>query len=91
MIRDVYNASTIPQPVNGSMLAPGGTAHHVEPDDHALALAETGDLILSQASVDDLSGDALAQRAADLDIKGRSSMSAEQLRKAVADKEKQDS
>lgn len=48
--RDVYNASTVPQPVGGQMLEPGGSATQVEISEDIKALADDGTLILSEAT-----------------------------------------
>ena len=48
------------------------------------ALIDAGDLQVLAETPAPLTGDALTARAADLDIKGRSSMSADELRAAIA-------
>lgn len=79
---------------DGLSVAPGEIAYEVDTTEpHNTRLLDEGRIIrVNEADVPDppkLEGRALNQRAQELDIEGRSDMSADQLRDAIAEKEKE--
>jgi hypothetical protein len=78
---------------SGRPLALGDTdISGVNPDDpHDKFLIDEGWLVNASPEPDQLSGDALNERARDLNIKGRSQMGVDELRAAVKQAEKEQS
>lgn len=75
---------------DGRPVAPGDVVGDVLPEEeplHDQGLLIDADMDPQGASTEPLAGEALDQRAKDLDIKGRTTMSADELRQAVADAE----
>jgi hypothetical protein len=73
---------------DGRPIAPGETIEDLDLDlPHNKLLHDEGRLVVLDQKRERLTGKALSDRAAELDIEGRTDMSADQLRAAIAKKE----
>lgn len=91
-MKSVYRvAATHPlTPTEGGMYGPGDQVEGIDPlDPHNAALIALGHLVLKPRA-DKLTGEPLQSRARELDIDGRSDMTADQLREAIASAELDD-